>query len=298
MKKNLLKIIKNYLHRISVIKKLSYLPGHFHSPVVMIEEIQTQIDDIFKIEDALPLAIDINEAEQLELLNKLKKYYDSLPFKHEKHQGLRYYYNNDYFSYNSGIQLFAIIRNFKPKRIIEIGSGFSSSLILDTNDLFFNSTIQCTFIEPNPDRLLSLLTEADHKNHVLLTKKVQDVEIEYFNKLEENDILFVDSSHVSKTGSDLNHIIFNILPILNKGVIIHFHDIFYPFEYPKEWVLTQGGFGWNESYMLRAFLMYNKSFKILFLNSYMEHFHKDWFLSNMPDCLLRQGGSLFIVKTK
>ena len=74
MKKNLLKIIKNYLHRISVIKKLSYLPGHFHSPVVMIEEIQTQIDDIFKIEDALPLAIDINEAEQLELLNKLKKY--------------------------------------------------------------------------------------------------------------------------------------------------------------------------------------------------------------------------------
>ena len=143
-----------------------------------------------------------------------------------------------------------------------------------------------------------MLTEADHKNHVLLTKKVQDVEIEYFNKLEENDILFVDSSHVSKTGSDLNHIIFNILPILNKGVIIHFHDIFYPFEYPKEWVLTQGGFGWNESYMLRAFLMYNKSFKILFLNSYMEHFHKDWFLSNMPDCLLRQGGSLFIVKTK
>ena len=298
MKNRLLKLMQNYLHRISVVKRLSYLPGHFHSPVVMIEEIENQIDQIFKIQDALPLAIEINETEQIDLLNKLENYYGSLPFKHEKQSGLRYYYNNDYFSYNSGIQLFTIIRHFRPQRIVEIGSGFSSSLILDTNDIFFNGTIHCTFIEPNPDRLLSLLTQEDHKNHIILTKKVQDVEIEHFKKLEENDILFVDSSHVSKTGSDLNHIVFNILPILNKGVIIHFHDIFYPFEYPKDWVMTQGGFGWNEIYLLRAFLMYNNSFKILFFNSYMEYFYKDWFLAHMPDCLTRQGGSLFIVKTK
>jgi hypothetical protein len=86
------------------------------------------------------------------------------------------------------------------------------------------------------------------------------------------------------------------LPILDKGVIIHFHDVFYPFEYPKEWVLSPGGFGWNENYLLRAFLMYNPSFKIILLNSYMEHFHREWFAENMPDCLLRQGGSIFIKK--
>ncbi|MBF0510802.1 MAG: class I SAM-dependent methyltransferase, partial [Candidatus Omnitrophica bacterium] len=121
-----------------------------------------------------------------------------------------------------------------------------------------------------------------------------DVDVSFFDELGENDILFVDSSHVSKTGSDVNHILFNILPKLNKGVLIHFHDIFYPFEYPKPWVLE--GRCWNEDYLLRAFLSYNNSFEIVVFNTFLEHFHEDWFKENMPLCLKNKGGSIWLRK--
>jgi len=100
----------------------------------------------------------------------------------------------------------------------------------------------------------------------LLHQTIQSVSIETFSELVENDILFVDSSHVSKVGSDLNHILFNILPTLNKGVIIHFHDIMYPFEYPEDWIMQ--GIYWNEAYLLRAFLMYNAAFEVVLMNHY------------------------------
>jgi hypothetical protein len=120
------------------------------------------------------------------------------------------------------------------------------------------------------------------------------VDASIFKALGQNDILFVDSTHVSKTGSDVNRILFEILPSLNRGVIIHFHDIFYPFEYPKEWVLDWAGFGWNEIYILRAFLTNNPNYTILLFNTFLEHFHKEWFLQHMPLCLRNTGGSLWI----
>lgn len=153
-----------------------------------------------------------------------------------------------------------------------------------------------TFIEPYPERLLSLLKEKDNQNHKTMVNNVQDIELEVFDKLNENDILFVDSSHVTKTHSDVNWILFEILPRLKKGVLIHFHDIFYPFEYPKQWVLNQKGFGWNEGYILKAFLMYNNQFKILMFNTFLEYFHKDWFDQNMPVCMKNQGGSIWLRK--
>lgn len=284
------------LNRFKTLKRLAYLPGHFSSPVVMPEEIKDRIDTIFKIKKELLPGIDINETEQFNLLTKIGKYYSDLSFPAEKKNGYRYYYNNTYFSYNSAIELFGIIRHFEPKRIVEVGSGFSSALILDTNDLFMNNSITCTFVDPYPNRLLSLLNDNDRSQHTILPNKVQEIDLNCFFELQENDILFIDSSHVSKTGSDLNFMLFKVLPYLKKGVIVHFHDVFYPFEYPKEWVMTPSGFGWNECYLLRAFLMYNTSYEILFFNSYLEYFFTDWFKQHMPDCLKQQGGSLYIKK--
>lgn len=117
-----------------------------------------------------------------------------------------------------------------------------------------------------------------------------------FDILKENDILFVDSTHVSKVGSDVNYLLFEILPRLNKGVYIHFHDIFYPFEYPKEWIYD--GKAWNEDYILRAFLQYNDSFKIFFFNTFLESFFREKFTLEMPLCLKNTGGSLWIKKIK
>ena len=106
--------------------------------------------------------------------------------------------------------------------------------------------------------------------------------METFSSLGENDILFIDSSHVSKTHSDVNYLFFEILPRLRAGVYVHVHDVFYPFEYPREWVYQ--GRGWNEAYLTRAFLQYNSAFTIQLFNSFLERFHVALLEREMPLC--------------
>ncbi|MBI5663537.1 MAG: hypothetical protein HZC49_00390 [Nitrospirae bacterium] len=107
----------------------------------------------------------------------------------------------------------------------------------------------------------------DYKNLTIIDKPVQEVDLSIFKELKANDILFIDSSHVIKIGSDLNAILFSILPVLESGVCIHFHDIRYPFQYPESLIMQ--GIYWNEAYLLRAFLQYNDSFKIIFWLNYL-----------------------------
>src|SRR5207237_8125791 len=137
----------------------------------------------------------------------------------------------------------------------------------DVNELFFDNAIQCTFIDPYPQLLRTLMKESDFARTRIIGQRVQDVDVGIFRELEASDILFIDSSHVAKTGSDVNYILFKILPLLNEGVLIHFHDIFYPFEYPVDWVYE--GRSWNEAYLLRAFMQYNEAFEIQFFNSFL-----------------------------
>ena len=127
----------------------------------------------------------------------------------------------------------------------------------------------------------------------LIQTPVQDVPLDIFDKLEENDILFIDSTHISKTGSDVNFIFFEIFPRLKKGVKIHLHDIHYPFEYLKTWVLDDRR-SWNEAYLLKCFLMYNSKFKILAFNSFLEKFQNLWLSQNMPLSLLSKGSSIWL----
>jgi hypothetical protein len=187
-----------------------------------------------------------------------------------------------------------MIRYAQPKKIIEVGSGYSSCATLDVNELFFDRSIECTFIDPYPEQLFSLIKEDDRKKITVIQKRLQDVGVDIFTSLSANDILFVDSSHVSKINSDVNYIFFELLPLLQSGVYIHFHDIFYPFEYPKD--VVRRGFAWNEDYILHAFLQYNTSFKILFFNTFLEHFFKQQFAESMPLCLKNPGGSIWLRK--
>jgi len=128
----------------------------------------------------------------------------------------------------------------------------------------------------------------------MLPSRLQDVDASEFEALRANDILFIDSTHVSKINSDVNRIFFEILPRLSPGVHIHFHDISYPFEYPKEWVYE--GRAWNEAYMLRTFLQYNTAFRIVLMNTFMERYHESFFQERMPLCLKNIGGSIWIRK--
>ena len=108
------------------------------------------------------------------------------------------------------------------------------------------------------------------------------------DQLRANDILFIDSSHVSKAGSDLNHIVFELLPRLQPGVLVHFHDIRYPFEYPREWFAL--GLWWNEAYLLRAFLQYNTAFQITLFNALVSRLCQEELRKQFPTTLDRTGG--------
>ncbi|RED83971.1 class I SAM-dependent methyltransferase [Cohnella phaseoli] len=271
-----------------------YEDGHYYSPYPLIEDIKERESELFDRSEKVLQGIDLNTNEQISLLHSIGNYFDEFPYLHElSSNNLRYSPNNLYLGLNDAICLYGVIRLYSPKRIIEVGSGYSSAVMLDTNSNFYNNNIKCTFIEPYPDRLLSLLhTESDHKG--IISKRVQDVDLKIFDELEAGDILFIDSSHVSKIGSDVNKLIFEILPRLNKGVIIHFHDIFYPFEPLSDWVYE--GRAWNETHILRAFLQYNESFKIKLWNHYLSLHHFDEYRKLLPQEIEPGGGSIWMEK--
>jgi len=277
--------------------KTWYPPGHYYNPLVNPKELEAYSDTLFDSKKKTIHGIEFQEDQQLELVNKLVPFYKELPFPVEQTNGFRYFLGNGIFSYSDGIFLYMLMRYWKPKRIIEIGSGHSSAVMIDTNERYFQSQIKLTFVEPYPERLYSLLKDADKTQNRIFEKPIQQVPISEFEALEAGDILFVDSSHVSKTGSDVNFIFFEVLPKLQSGVIIHFHDVFTPMEYPKSWVMKQNEwFGFNEIYILRAFLMYNPDFEVIMFNTFLEEHHESWFKKNMPLCLENKGGSIYIKK--
>lgn len=281
--------------RDALVKAHGFVPaGHFYSPIVSIEEAKQDENRIYgEVPRELP-GINMNEQGQLSLLEKFEPIYSSIAFPAERTGSHRYHFENPSYSYSDAIFLHCMLRHFQPARVIEVGSGYSSCLMLDTNERYLNAQTRFTFIEPYPALLQSLVRPTDLEENVLIPSRIQDVPIETFKDLEAGDFLFFDSTHVSKTGSDVNFLVFELLPILKSGVHIHIHDIFYPFEYPKEWVY--GGRSWNEAYVLRAFLQFNSSFTIELMNSFLEIFHKKRFEDHMPLCLNNGGGSIWLQK--
>ena len=278
-------------------------PGHFYSPLPDFNEIKKKSNKIFDGSVKVIPSIKLNEAFQLKLLKSFACYYSEISFMEKEVQNTRYYFDNSYFSYGDGVILYSFLRHFQPRKIIEIGSGFSTALMLDVNDIFFHKRIEVTLIEPHPNRLNRLLTSEDKNRCRVIYKQVQEVPVDIFQELSKNDILFIDSSHVAKTASDVVHIISNILPLLAKGVIIHFHDIIWPFEYPKIWF--ELGIAWNETYFIRAFLQYNEAFQILYFNSFMEKHNAHVLRKKMPlvlkspsNVLTPSNTSLWLVKCK
>lgn len=269
--------------------------GHYYSPLPDPKFVDERKATLFNRQvESIP-GIENNEDGQLALAETLSQYYRDLPFTDKERAGLRYYFDNIWFSYGDAIILNAMLRHYKPRRIVEVGSGFSSAVMLDTNDLHLSKQISCTFIEPEPERLFTLLSEEDKKRHEVIVGMVQDVPLTQFELLDANDILFIDSSHVVKIGSDVVHLLTNVLPILREGVIVHFHDVFWPFEYPERWV--QEGKAWNENYLIKAFLQFNSKFRILFFNSYLATHHEREMGQKFPLWLRDTGGSLWLQRT-
>jgi hypothetical protein len=268
-------------------------PGHALSPIPSPAQVKLREREIYAVPREMP-ALDLNEAGQLQLFGQLLEFYPEQPFSAQRVANRRYWFENPAYSYSDAILLYCMMRHLRPSRIIEVGAGYSSCAILDTNELFFENSIKCTFIEPEPQLFRSLLRSDDAVGIALLEKPVQEIPTAVFADLQANDILFIDSSHVSKIDSDVNHIFFRILPQIASGVYIHLHDIFYPFEYPLDWVYE--GRAWNEAYLLRAFLQYNQQFEIQLCNTFIDWFHKERYFRDMPLVEKNTGGSIWLKK--
>jgi methyltransferase family protein len=266
-------------------------PGHFGSPIPALKDIRSRENEVFRVPSAIA-GVDLHERQQLELVARFAELYADQPFTAEPTAGNRYYFDNSLFSYGDALMLHCLLRHFRPQRLVEVGSGFSSAVILDTDDLFLDESLKCTFIDPYPQRLRGLLRADDAGRQRVVVQPVQAVPLELFGDLGSGDVLFIDSSHVSKVGSDVNHLVFEVLPRLAPGVFVHVHDVFFPFEYPRQWIYQ--GRAWNENYLVRAFLMFNSAFEIVLFNSYLAQFHADEVEAHMPLWAKKPGGSLWL----
>jgi hypothetical protein len=241
-------------------------PGHFYSPIPDLSEIEKQKSRIYS--DALcneTIGIDLQQQQQKDLLLTFREYQGACPFFDSKQQ-LRYKKENNYFSVCSAFLLYCILIHTRPRRVVEIGSGFSSAAMLDVNQRCSLGIQNFTFVDPYPDRLLTLLNPDDKKTCRVISTKVQEVPKTVFDTLDAQDLLFIDSSHVAKSGSDVVHLFTEVIPMLKPGVMVHIHDIYWPFEYPIDWL--RKGICWNEAYIVKSFLQYNDKFRIFLFNDF------------------------------
>jgi hypothetical protein len=269
---------------------MGYPPGHYYSPLVDVKDYYAVRAVHERLSAPLPSGLRLDRDAMRAMLRRLARHNPSFPFHRDRDSLYRYYFANPFFGCHDASVYFSILLEFGPQRVIEVGSGFSSRLLLDTSEHFFNNKIGITLIDPLLGSLTELKPPADAN---LLSCRLQDVPLVLFDQLEANDILFIDSSHVGKTGSDVNFYMFHILPRLNPGVLVHIHDILCPFEYPPEWVLDEKR-SWNETYLVHAFLQYNSAFEILYWNNFAFHSMGAEVRELMPLCLENEGGSLWI----
>jgi hypothetical protein len=256
-----------------VIIKSSHPAGHFYSPIVDPAELLLREAELWPAtaigdKPTEILGIDFNDAFHHEVLQvdfpRFIADYRYVEHEAETSSSVEFFTQNSQFSWLDARACFVLLRKWQPKRIIEVGSGFSSLLMADVNQRFFAGQCHITCIEPYPR---PFLREGVPGLACLIEQKVQAVPLSVFESLEAGDVLFIDSSHVAKTGSDVNYLYFEVLPRLKAGVFIHIHDIFLPHEYLKAWVIIENR-SWNEQYVLRALLMYSTMFKVKFGCSY------------------------------
>ena len=272
--------------------------GHFYSPIVDREEVGRRQSTIWP-ERPVALGIDFNDESHERILREdFPRFIGDYDYPDELEESADlelFFSNNSQFGWQDSRALFVMLRSLGPRRIVEVGSGFSSLLMADVNRRFFSGGIDITCIEPYPRPFLEKGIPGISR---LVKSVVQDVPLDLFEALEAGDVLFIDSSHVSKTGSDVNYLYFEVLPRLRKGVLIHIHDIFLPAEYLKDWVLGEGR-SWNEQYVLRAMLMYSTAFKIVFGCSYAFARFPDLVQQALarPDGAAFAGGSIWLLRT-
>ena len=258
-------------------------PVHFYQPIPDTRELAKR----YPGRSALT-GIEWHIDEQLHYLCKVFPQYaaDTHNFACEKLDEETFYLDNGQFVGIDPHIYYCMIRQFCPKHIIEVGAGFST--LVAAQAAKFLDSVSITAIEPYPREFIAQgIHGIEH-----IPEKVEDVPITRFEQLQANDILFIDSSHVIRTGGDVCHLILNVLPQLQSGVIVHVHDIFLPYDYPQQWTLQDQTF-WTEQYLIQAYLIHNQRVHILLANHFLEREYAEDLKRIFPYAQSWTGGSLW-----
>jgi predicted O-methyltransferase YrrM len=266
------------------------LRRHYYDPYVDRSLLKIPLD---KPRD-LP-GLEMNHVAQLELLCLMRLSSEVSQLGGAKSADRQFHFNNGSFESGDAEFLYQFVRLKKPKRVIEIGSGFSTLLVRDA--LVVNrledpdAQVVHTCIEPFE---MQWLEKAGIRT---IRSMVEDVPLSLFEELEQGDLLFIDSSHVIRPQGDVLTEYLRILPRLQKGVFVHVHDIFTPRDYPAEWVLERMWL-WNEQYLVETMLSYSKEWHVVAALNYLKHSHFSALQAACPFLTQeREPGSLYMVKT-
>lgn len=245
-------------------------PGEFYSPIVRASAVLApgEVERIWPAAPPDPPGIDLRAGAQLELLAALAQH----RFDHRADRGGLPPYDpgNEQFPPHDAAVLYALVRHLEPRRVVEIGSGWSTTVIAAAvHDGALPTEVTC--VEPHPRAMLRTMAEGGTLD--LRVERVETTPWSVFDKLDAGDICFIDSSHVAKTGSDVVHEFLQILPRLADGVVVHVHDVFLPEDYPKGWI--RAGFNWNEQYVFQAYLVGNQRAHALAFNHWLALRHPD-----------------------
>jgi len=279
------------------LRRPAFPAGHFYSPLVDSDDIALHRDEIWPAMPAIH-GIDFDDASHRRILAEtFPRFigdYDYPETANSDAAPLQFFSRNSQFGWLDARVLFVLLRDWRPRRIVEVGAGYSTLLMSDVNVRWLEAHCRITCIEPFPR---SFLTTTPARVAEVVEIPVQRAPLALFAELEAGDVLFVDSSHVSKTGSDVNFLVFEVLPILQPGVRVHFHDIFLPHDYPPDWVMKDER-NWNEQYLVRALLMYSTAFHVTFGSNYALHAYPELVAAalRVPRAGVFGGGSLWITK--
>ncbi|TCK18102.1 methyltransferase family protein [Thiogranum longum] len=234
------------------------VPNHFYWPIGDTRKLEE-----FDFDKKFPMdGVNIDLELSREIVERIGSYRDEYEPIHV---------NCGYASNGDGSILYGMIRDLKPRKVIEVGSGYSTTII--EHAMKKNNCGKIVSIEPYPKPVLRDIVSTS-ANVELIESKVENVDQKIFQDLGEGDVLFIDSSHVVDIGNDVHYLYLHLLPKIPVGTIIHIHDIRYPYEYPREWVLGAKKF-WAEQYLLHMFLAFNDSFEVLFASNYYFQNHKE-----------------------
>jgi hypothetical protein len=252
---------KNRFFEVAELMGVHILPVNYYSPVPNTAELPKSLWQQ-RFDDSLVFRLD--GQAQLALVRRLAKWSHEMSDTPKTQQSSsEFSWENPAFSAGDAMIYYSMVREFKPKLVLEVGAGYSTLIAIKA--ALRNEATHVRAIDPYPPKFLR---KGLHGLDRLIVKPVQEVSLSEFQHLSSNDILFIDSTHISKIGSDVNYLILNILPYRARGVIVHFHDIFLPWEYPESWVMEKKIF-YNEQYILAAFLCFNDAFAILLSNMYL-----------------------------